>query len=210
MIFFKKDEGSSSSGIELVLGFLSYCYRYEQIYPPPKKNPFEEALVLVAQSCLTLCNPMDCSPPGSFVQEIFQARMLDWVAVSFSRGSSQLRHQTRVSFISGRVFTDWATKEALTPSKSEHYCTWRWGFYRGLCVCMRPCHWCMSDSVIPQTVVHQAPLSKGFTKQEYWSGLPFPTPGDLPTQGSNSGLLRLLHCRQILYHLSHQGSIWKR
>ena len=101
-------------------------------------------------------------------------------------------------------------KGSPNPSKSEHYCTWRWGFYRGLCVCMRPCHWCMSDSVIPQTVVHQAPLSKGFTKQEYWSGLPFPTPGDLPTQGSNSCLLRLLHCRQILYHLSHQGSIWKR
>ena len=41
-----------------------------------------------------------------------------------------------------------------------------------------------------------------FSRPEYWSGQPFPSPGDLPTQGSNPGLL---HCRQILYHLSHQG-----
>ena len=49
----------------------------------------------------------------------------------------------------------------------------------------------------------QAPLSMGFSRQEYWSGLPFPSPGNLPTQGSNPGLS---HCRQTLYHLSHQGS----
>ena len=45
--------------------------------------------VLVAQSCLTLCDPVDCSPPGSSVQGILQARILEWVAISFSRGSSQ-------------------------------------------------------------------------------------------------------------------------
>ena len=55
----------------------------------------------------------------------------------------------------------------------------------------------------PRTIAHQAPLSMGFSRQEYWSGLPFPSPGDLLTQGSSP---RLLHCRQILYHLSHQGS----
>ena len=44
------------------------------------------SLVLVAQSCPTLCDPMDCSPPGSSVHEIFQARILEWVAISFSRG----------------------------------------------------------------------------------------------------------------------------
>ena len=49
------------------------------------------AVVLVAQSCPTLCDPMDCSPPGSSVHEIFQARILEWVAVSFSRGYSQIR-----------------------------------------------------------------------------------------------------------------------
>ena len=50
----------------------------------------------------------------------------------------------------------------------------------------------------------QAPLSMGFSRQEYWSGLPFPSPGNLPTQVSNPGLS---HCRQTLYHLSHQGSL---
>ena len=55
----------------------------------------------------------------------------------------------------------------------------------------------------PQTVAHQAPLSMEFSRQEYWSGLPFSSPGIFPTQGLNLGLL---HCRQILYHLSHQGS----
>ena len=52
--------------------------------------------VLVAQSCPTLCDPMDCSPPGPSVQGIFQARRLEWVAFHFSRGSSQPRDQTRV------------------------------------------------------------------------------------------------------------------
>ena len=47
--------------------------------------------VLVAQSCLTLCDPIDCSPPGSSVRGILQARILEWVAIPFSRGSSQAR-----------------------------------------------------------------------------------------------------------------------
>ena len=63
----------------------------------------------VAQSCLTLC---DCSPPGFSVHGIFQARLLDWVAVFFSRGSSQPRDQTHVSHIAGRLFTLWATRES--------------------------------------------------------------------------------------------------
>ena len=54
----------------------------------------------VAQSCLTPCDPMDCSPPGSFVHWILQARILEWVVISYSRGSSQSRDQTRVSCIS--------------------------------------------------------------------------------------------------------------
>ena len=52
-------------------------------------------------------------------------------------------------------------------------------------------------------IAHQAPLSLGFSRQEYWNGLLFPPPGHLPDLGSNSGLL---YCRQILYHLNHQGS----
>ena len=66
----------------------------------------------VAQSCLTLYNPMDCSPPGSCVNGISQARLLGWVAVSFSRGSSQSRDQTWVSCIGRQILYHWATWEA--------------------------------------------------------------------------------------------------
>ena len=66
----------------------------------------------VTQSCPTLCDPVDCSPPGSSVHGILQARILEWVAISFSRGSSQPRDQTQVSRIAGRCFNLWATSEA--------------------------------------------------------------------------------------------------
>ena len=55
--------------------------------------------MLVAQSCPTLCNPMDCSLIGSSVHGILQAIVLEWIAISFSRGSSQPRTRTRVSHI---------------------------------------------------------------------------------------------------------------
>ena len=91
----------------------------------------------VAQSCLTLYDPIDCSLPGTSVHGIFQARVLEWVVISFSRGSSQPRDQTQarilewaafpfrgssqprdqtqVSCIAGRFFVSWATREAWTP-----------------------------------------------------------------------------------------------
>ena len=73
------------------------------------------------------CNPMDFSPPDSSVHGFFQARILEWVAISFS---------------------------------------------------------IMSDSfVTPWTVAHQAPLSMGLSRQAYWTGLPFPSPGDLLDPG---------------------------
>ena len=59
----------------------------------------------VSQLCLTLCGPMDCSLPGSPVHGIFQARVLEWAAISFSRGSSRPRDRTWVSRIVGRHFT---------------------------------------------------------------------------------------------------------
>ena len=68
--------------------------------------------VLVAQSCPTLCNPLDCIPPGSPVHGILQARILEWVAMPFSRGSSQPRDQPQVSCIAGRFLINWATREA--------------------------------------------------------------------------------------------------
>ena len=73
---------------------------------------WKEVKVLVAQSCLTLCNPMDYNPPGSSVHGILQARILGWVAIPFSRGSSQPRDWTQVSQIAGKFFTIWATWEA--------------------------------------------------------------------------------------------------
>ena len=65
------------------------------------------------QSCLTLCNPMDYNPPVSSVHRILEARIPEWVAISFSRGPSQPTDWTRVSCISGGVFTIWATKETF-------------------------------------------------------------------------------------------------
>ena len=67
----------------------------------------------VAQSCPTLCDPMDCSPLVSSVHRILQARILEWVAIPFSRRSSQPRDWTQVSSIAGRSFTSWATREAF-------------------------------------------------------------------------------------------------
>ena len=62
----------------------------------------------VAQSCPTLCDPMDCSLQGFCVHGIFQARVLEWVVISFSRESSWLRDRTRVSHVAGRRFNVWA------------------------------------------------------------------------------------------------------
>ena len=77
----------------------------------------KQVKVLVAQSCPTLCDPVDCSPPGSSVHGILQARMLEWVAVPFSRGSSQPRGQAPIFCIAGRFFTIWATKEECERRK---------------------------------------------------------------------------------------------
>ena len=66
---------------------------------------------LVSQSCLTLCDPVDCSLPGSTVHGVFQARILESVATSFSRESSQPSNRTQVSCIAGRFFILWASGE---------------------------------------------------------------------------------------------------
>ena len=72
-----------------------------------------------AQSCPTLCNPMDCSPPSSSVHGIFQAILLEWIAISFSRGSSRPRDQTQVSCIVDGRFTVWDTREVLREYKTR-------------------------------------------------------------------------------------------
>ena len=72
--------------------------------------------VIVTQSCLTLCDPMDYNSSGSPVHGILQERIWEWVAVPFSRGSSQLKDQNRVSHIARRFFTIWAT-----PGSNPHW-----------------------------------------------------------------------------------------
>ena len=89
---------------------------------------FHQSLLMwaeVAQSCLTLCNLIDCT-----VHEILQARILEWVAFPFSRGSSPPRDWSQVSGIAGEFFTSWATREALSSQGSLvplHFLPW------GLC-----------------------------------------------------------------------------
>ena len=75
----------------------------------------------VAQSCPTLWDPIDCSLPDSSVHGIFQAIVLEWIAISFSRGSSQPRARTRVSCIVDRCFTVWATREVQNTKEQILY-----------------------------------------------------------------------------------------
>ena len=78
--------------------------------------------VLVAQSYTTLCYPMDYSPPGSSLHGILQARILEWVAIPFSRGSSQTRDQIQVSCVRGRFFpTEPLGKPAITHHQNSIY-----------------------------------------------------------------------------------------
>ena len=132
----------------------------------------------VSKSCLTLCNPMNCTPPSSSVHGISQARILEWVAVSFSRGSSWPRDQTCVSCIAGRFFT--------TESPGKHQIR--------------------SDQSLSHVLLlwhHRLYIPWNSLGQNTMVGNLFLLQGVFPTQGSNPGLL---HCRQILSHLSHQRS----
>ena len=124
------------------------------------------------------CDPMDCSLLGSSVHRIPQARILEWVAIPYSRGSSWPRDWTRVSHTADRFFIVWATSAMLSCSV-------------------------MSDSLRPQGLQPARLLCpREFSRQEYWNGLPCPPPGDLAIPGIE------LNCRWILYPLSHQGSPW--
>ena len=116
--------------------------------------------VLVAQLCPTLCDLMNCSPPGFSVHGILQARILEWIAIPFSRRSSWPRDWNQVSCFVGRFFTVWATGKILVKLLSP-----------------------VQFFAAPWTAAYQAPPSMGFSRQEYWSGLPFPSLGDLPDSG---------------------------
>ena len=92
---------------------------------PPKRSsrslgPLHYSVVVHLLSCVWLfCDPMDCSPSGSSVHGISQARILEWVAISSSRGSSWARDQTQVSCVAGGFFTVWATREAPWQLRSH-------------------------------------------------------------------------------------------
>ena len=102
----------------LCLGFLQRASGEGVTTSPPCQGSLPSCAVgmcmcvLLAQWCPTLCDPMDCSPPGSSVHEISQARILEWAAIPFSRGSSRPRDQTQVSWIAGRFFTVRDTRKA--------------------------------------------------------------------------------------------------
>ena len=101
----------------------------------PNKCPAAAAAKSL-QSCLTLCDPIDSSPPGSPIPGILQARTLEWVAISFSNA-------------------------------------WKWKVKVKSLSCVRLL-------ATPWTVAHQAPRSMGFSRQEYWSGVPLPSPNKCP------------------------------
>ena len=159
---------------------------------------------------------MDWSLPGCSVHRILQAKILEWVAIPFSRGSSQPRDQTQVSCTAGRLFTIWATREAdhECVSLCQSVCpnlfyenTNQTGFEPtvitlhftlyvcGVYVCVLVAQLCLT-LLNPWTVWNSPGKNTGV-------GSHFLLQRIFLTQGLNP---RLLHCRWILYHLSHRGS----
>ena len=102
----------------------------------------------VAQSYPTLSDPMDCSLLGSSVHGIFQARVLKWGDTVFP--ASYCKFPLAMHFTYGDVYNSVLLSQVILPSPSPTVTLW--------------------------TATHQAPLSTGFSRQEYWSGLPFPSP----------------------------------
>ena len=128
----------------------------------------------------TLCNPTDYSLLYTSVHGIFQASILEWVAISSFRGSSRPRDQTcisGVSCIAGRFFT----AEPQGKPRKFWYSPIILNSFLQFSSFQSLSHvWLFAT---PWIVDNEAPLSIGFSRQVYWSGLPFPTPGDLPDPG---------------------------
>ena len=146
--------------------------------------------MLVILSYPTLCDPMDFGPPGSSIHGILQARILEWVAIPFSRRSFQFRDQTQVSRIIGRFFTIWAAREAkqkpcLLSNKN-----------------IRAVKVKVSQSCLPLQS-HGLHSLWNFPSQNTGVGSCYLFQGIFPTQGSNPDLP---NCRWILYELSYKGS----
>ena len=129
------------------------------------------------------CDPMDCSLTGSSVHGIYQARILEWIAISFSRGSSRPRNWNQVSCIASRFFTNWAMREAL---------------YSVIQLCPTLCNSidCSSlgspvHGIFPARILEWTAISS--------------SRGIFLTQGLNPYLLHLLHWQVDSFSLSHLG-----
>ena len=157
------------------------------------------------QSCPTLCDPIDDSSPVSPVPGILQARTLEWVAISFSN-AWQWKVKVKSLCRARLLATPWTAAFQAPPSMgfsrqeywsgvytlSQHTKDFPGGPVIGdphasegvvggaVCGCMLSC---VQLSAFPWTVAHQAARSMEFSRKEYWSGLPFPSPGDLPNPG---------------------------
>ena len=158
------------------------------------------AAAKLLQSCLTLCDPIDGSPPGSPVPGILQARTLEWVAIFFSNAwkwKEKVKSLSRVRLFATPSTTAYQVAPSMGFSRQEYWphlnvCGNQW--FHPLQLLLRH-HFRLfaAHGLEPARLL----CPRDFPRQEHWSGLPFPP---LPTQGSNPCLLRLLHCRRILYH----------
>ena len=150
------------------------------------------------QSCPTLCDPIDGSPPGSPVPGILQARTLEWVAISFIawKWKVKVKLLSRVQLFT----TPWTVAYQAPPSmgfsRQEYWsgvplpslyilldnpilCIWK-----HVCVCVCACETVTKSCLtLCDPMDCQISLSLEFSRQEYWKGLPFPSPGDLPDPG---------------------------
>ena len=159
----------------------------------------------VTQLSLTLCGSMDCNLPGSSLHMVFQARILEWVAISFSRESSWPKDQTSISCLAGGFFTTQSPGKPLKldTAKSLQSCLTLCNPIGGSppgspvpgILQARTLEWVATSFAnawkwkvkvkslsrvrllaTPWSAAYQAPLSMGFSRQEYWSGVPLPSP----------------------------------
>ena len=146
----KQTLGSIFEKTKLIPSNLQACQTKLQLFKRIKQNLAQNNIFiykLLLQSCPTLCDPIDVSPPGSPIPGTLQARILEWVAISFSNAC---KWKVKVKSLS-RVWLP----------------------------------------ATPWTAAYQAPLSKGFSRQEYWSGVPLPSPVKSNPWSCKMGIFKL-------------------